>query len=180
MRPIFTIHAGEYLVANEVERLFPHLRIWVPSKDTGIDLLVTDTNQNKLASLQVKFSKDHLATGMEPRATPEIKSGGWRTFKRDKLESSPADYWVLVLSEFTTRKFDFLIVPPQQLANRYARLINTETNNIQTYFWVTRNGKCWETRGLGKIDLANVCTDQLESESRDFTKYLNAWPFINV
>lgn len=57
MRPIFTIHAGEYLVANELERLFPHLRIWVPSKDTGIDLLVTDSSQNKLAWILHEYQK---------------------------------------------------------------------------------------------------------------------------
>ena len=58
MRPIFTIHAGEYLVATEIERAFPKLQIWIPSRDTGVDLLVTDRLQTKVASLQVKFSKD--------------------------------------------------------------------------------------------------------------------------
>jgi hypothetical protein len=57
MRPIFTIHAGEYLVATEIEKKFRDLRVWIPSKDIGIDLLVTDESQNKVASLQVKFSK---------------------------------------------------------------------------------------------------------------------------
>src|SRR5690554_1866372 len=45
MQPLFTIHAGEYLVGSHIEQ---HLRdpngdkvnVWVPSKDTGIDLLV--------------------------------------------------------------------------------------------------------------------------------------------
>ena len=50
MRPIFTIHAGEYLVATEIEKKFRDLRVWIPSKDIGIDLLVTDERQNKVAS----------------------------------------------------------------------------------------------------------------------------------
>jgi hypothetical protein len=77
MRPIFTVHAGEYLVACEIETRFPEYRVWIPSKDSGIDLLVTDDACRKVASIQVKFSKDHLASGKESRATEEIKSGGW-------------------------------------------------------------------------------------------------------
>ena len=44
MRPIFTIHAGEYLVANYIEQHYGKaqgVRVGVPSKDDGIDLLVT-------------------------------------------------------------------------------------------------------------------------------------------
>jgi hypothetical protein len=41
MRPIVTIHAGEYLVATEIERAFPQLQIWIPSKDTGVGSLST-------------------------------------------------------------------------------------------------------------------------------------------
>jgi len=42
VRPLFTIHAGEYLVASEIERRFGRTNVWVPSRDTGVDLLVTD------------------------------------------------------------------------------------------------------------------------------------------
>jgi len=51
MRPIFTIHAGEYLAATEIQKTFRDLQVWIPSKDTGIDLLVTDARQNRVASL---------------------------------------------------------------------------------------------------------------------------------
>jgi hypothetical protein len=97
MRPIFTIHAGEYLVATKIEESFPGLRVWIPSKDIGVDLLVTDDEQNKIASLQVKFSKDYLATDARSVATPDIASGGWWTLKRKKILESPADLWVMVL-----------------------------------------------------------------------------------
>ena len=176
MRPIFTIHAGEYLVASEIEDKFKHLRVWVPSKDTGIDLLVTDSAQRKVASLQVKFSKDHLASGKEHRATRAIKSGGWWTFNREKLMASPADYWVLVLCESETRRYDFVVVRPRELAKRYAKL-TAEGPVIQSYFWVTRAGRCWETRGLNNEELARVCSGEFSSRSRDFTRYLNHWPF---
>jgi hypothetical protein len=176
MRPIFTIHAGEYLVASEIENKFPHLRVWLPSRDSGVDLLITDVAQRKVASLQVKFSKDHLASGKEHRATKEIKSGGWWTFNRKKLIASPADYWVLVLCDFNSRAYDYVVVRPGELAKRYES-IGPDSNVIQSYFWVTRAERCWETRGLNNDELARVCDGKYTNRSRNFSKYLNKWPF---
>ena len=69
MRPLFTIHAGEYLVANEIEQMRfgrESLRVWVPSKDTGIDLLVTSHDCRRTISLQVKFSRTYACdVGMD-------------------------------------------------------------------------------------------------------------------
>ena len=100
MRPTFTIHAGEYLVGTKIDASFPGLRVWVPSSDTGIDLLVTDAQQEKVASLQVKFSKDYLGTSKSSAPIPSIVSGGWWKLNRSKLAASIADYWVLVLYQF--------------------------------------------------------------------------------
>ena len=176
MRPIFTIHAGEYLVGTKIEESFPNLRVWIPSRDSGVDLLVTDSHHNKVASLQVKFSKGYLGTVTKSFVTPEIESGGWWTLKRKKLQASLADLWVMVLYQFQTRKFDFVVVSPRELLSRYDR-ISGATEVIQSYFWVTRQGRCWETRGLGKADLERVCLGKFQSQARDFTRYLNAWPF---
>ena len=56
MKPIFTIHAGEYLVGDYLEKHFTDCEIWVPSKDTGTDLLITNsTNRKKNAGIRVKF-----------------------------------------------------------------------------------------------------------------------------
>jgi hypothetical protein len=176
MRPIFTVHAGEYLVASEIERMFPTHRVWIPSKDNGIDLLVTDGRCKNTTSLQVKFSKDHLASGKEARATEEISSGGWWTFDRAKLAKSPAEFWVLVLSELNSRKHNYLVLPPTELEHRYAA-IAPDTKIIQSYFWVTRGGRCWETRGLRSEYLHAICTNTFEDQSRDFTSFLNRWPF---
>jgi hypothetical protein len=38
MRPLFSVHAGEFLVGNEVERRFPDAILWLPAKDTGVVL----------------------------------------------------------------------------------------------------------------------------------------------
>ena len=65
MTPLFTIHAGEYLVGLYIEHHYrKQLNVWIPSKDTGIDLLVSDHQNRRTASLQVKFGKDFLPTHM--------------------------------------------------------------------------------------------------------------------
>jgi len=54
MRTLFTIHAGEFIVGDYLERKYRNINLWVPSKDTGIDLLVTDKANKKAISLQVE------------------------------------------------------------------------------------------------------------------------------
>ncbi len=175
MRPIFTIHAGEYLVATEIERAFPQLQIWIPSRDTGVDLLVTNRQQTKVASLQVKFSKDYLGSaGSAP--SPTVVSTGWWTFQRKKISSSPADYWVLVLYRFQSRQFDFVVVPPGELLARYDRIAPGQAS-IQSYFTVTAKKRCWETRGLDKASKAAVEAGAYANPDREFSQYLNTWPF---
>lgn len=176
MRPLFTIHAGEYLVATRIEEDFPQLRVWIPSKDIGVDLLVTDARQNKIASLQVKFSKDYLATNPGTAITPDIASGGWWTLKRSKIANSPADIWVMVLYQFQTRKFDFVVIPPRELLSRYDA-ISGGVEVVQSYIWVTNQKACWEARGLGKADVKKVCAGTYQNPARDLKRYLNAWPF---
>lgn len=174
MRPIFTIHAGEYLVATALERKFPQLQIWIPSRDTGVDLLVTDRQQRKVASLQVKFSKDYLGSaGSAP--VPAVVSTGWWTFQRTKIAASSADSWVLVLYRFQAREFDFLVVPPQKLLACYDRLA-PGVEAIQSYFTVAEK-KSWETRGLNNADKLAVGAGTYASPDRDLTQYLNVWPF---
>lgn len=97
MTPMFTVHAGEYLVANYIESKFCRnhgVRVWVPSKDDGIDLLVTNKDCREAVSLQVKFSKNYINGG-------DCNSSGWWQIKNDKLKYSNADYWVFVMPEFT-------------------------------------------------------------------------------
>ncbi len=59
MRPLFTIHAGEYLVGLHVQKSLK-LNAWIPAEDIGIDLLITDSDNLRAVSLQVKYGKDFL------------------------------------------------------------------------------------------------------------------------
>ncbi len=176
MRPIFTVHAGEYLVAAKIEETFPLIRVWIPSKDDGIDLLVTDKNCRDSISLQIKFSKDYLGNGVKPEIATTIKSGGWWTFKREKIVKSPADYWVLVTYSFHNRDSDFIVIKPIDLIRLYDALGNQE--RINSYVWVTNSKNCWETRGLKKDEQLLVTQDRFTDETRSLKKYLNNWSMI--
>lgn len=179
MRPIFTIHAGEYLVASEIEEKWPDLRVWVPSKDTGIDLLVTSTNCKKSLSLQVKFSKDFLGKKVTGVVSKGVKSGGWWAFKREKIERSPADYWILVLYQFQDRAYDFVIIRPSKLLSIYDSL-ERGSGTIQSYVWVTSGNPamCWETRGLKRLDQDRIAIGAFKDRLRNLTPYLNDWKAI--
>jgi hypothetical protein len=179
MRPIFTIHAGEYLVGSYIEKTYKKSRVWLPSSDTGVDLLVTNQQLSRAISLQVKFSKDFLgniggAKNASIDIVTRIKSGGWWTFNYDKINNSPADLWVLVLYRFSRRDFDFVIIEPGLLLERYSKL-GEESGRIQSYVWVTENGRCWETRGLSKTEQVSIATGDFNDPVRDLTDFLNNW-----
>lgn len=180
MRSIFSIHAGEYLVGTHIEENFKNLNVWIPSKDIGIDLLVTDKTNRKTLSIQVKFSKDFLGSlgnsSSEAVAT-KVKSGGWWTFKQDKIKESIADLWILVLYRFTQKDYDFVIIEPQELLRRY-HLLGRDTAIIQSYVWVTVSERCWETRGLNKTQQEAIANNEYSESIRDLSSYLNNWQMV--
>jgi hypothetical protein len=174
MKPLFSVHAGEYLVGSHIENHFPRTNVWIPTRDTGVDFLVSDRQNRRSLSLQVKFSKDFLVTHMGPEFQTSLKACGWWKLDRAKLRSSAADYWVFVLQGFAARSVDFVVVPPRELSRRL-EAIHGRQEAIQTYFWVTDKRRCWETRGLKRGDQLRVALGEYASRSRDFTEWLNAW-----
>ena len=139
MKPIFSVHAGEYLVATHIEEKCKHLNVWLPSKDTGVDMLVTDRANKRALSIQVKFSKDYLGSlgnSTSDAVVANVKAGGWWTFDQKKLNSSSANLWILVLYRFTKRDCDFVIIEPQELLKRYGQLGKLQ-DKIQSFVWVT-------------------------------------------
>jgi hypothetical protein len=75
MRPLFTVHAGEFLVGQHIEASFKDKNVWVPTKDGGVDLLVTNLANTKTVTLQVKFSRDFLPImKLEPSVLKQLKS----------------------------------------------------------------------------------------------------------
>jgi len=174
MHPMFTIHAGEYLVGSYIEGKFKRYNVWVPSKDTGIDLLVTNSKNSKMLSLQCKFSKDYTATYMKTIFANKFKAWGWWTLNSDKIRKSPAELWVFVMQSFQEKSLECIVIPPELLLQRL-RKIHGRKKLFQTYLWVTESEKCWETRQLGKSERILIANDSYHNQKRDFTAYLNNW-----
>ena len=174
MKPLFTIHAGEYLVGAFIEKNFKRANVWVPLRDTGVDLLVSDRRNRVNISLQVKYSKDFLVTHQGPEFQKQLRACGWWSINRDKLTKSPADYWVFVLQGFASRSTDFVVIPRGDLLKKLSA-IHGRRKTMQTYIWVTEARKCWETRGLSRADQLRVAHGDYWHPHRDLTKWLNNW-----
>ena len=179
MKPLFTVHAGEYLVASYIEENFKNLNVWVPSKDSGTDLLVTNKDNTKAVSIQVKFSKDFLVAATSDKLRQGLIAVGWWTPQRLKIEKSKADFWILVLHNIFYKKVQFIIIQPREYLDKLTK-IHGKVDKIQTYLTVTKKNGCWETRGISRIDQEAISNNRFENSDRDFTKYLNNWEQIKV
>jgi hypothetical protein len=175
VKPIFTIHAGEFLAADYIERTFRNVNLWVPAKDTGVDLLVSDSKNKSTVSLQVKFSRDFLATHMAAVFQKPLRACGWWTLNRQKLITSTADYWVFVLVGFARQTTDFVIITPAELLRRLDAIHGGNPKTFQSYLWITQDKRCWETRGLKRLDQLAIAHSEYGSVERDFTTHLDKW-----
>ena len=180
MRPLFTIHAGEYLVGEHIERTFPDWNVWLPSKDTGIDLLVTDSRNRKAVSIQVKFSKDFNPGSRSPLLQARLLAAGWWSHDVRKIQKSVADFWIFVLPSFVERETSFIILPPSELLRRFKLIHGASKQRVDSYLRVTKTKRCWDARGLPNADQELMALDRFTDENRDFTVFLNAWKQIET
>lgn len=179
MKPLFTIHAGEYVVARHLESEYPKLRIWVPTRDTGIDLLVTNRSNNKCVSLQVKYSCDFLDRMMQAQIQRGLKACGWWSIKRKKIEESEADYWVFALIGFASKSTDFVVLKPADLLRRLKKIYGTR-DLYQVYFWITKDSKVWETRSLQTAEKIKIAESKFSDQKLDFSQYLDCWDMLDA
>jgi hypothetical protein len=170
MRPLFTVHAGEYLVGIRLQEL--GLNAWIPAKDSGIDLLVTDPENRRTTSLQVKYGKDFLP-GKPAVWRNSMRCHSWFVLDRAKLDASRADFWVFVLHGFKADKPDFVIIPKAELRRRMVDIHGSDIARLQSYLCSTENKKCWETRGLQNSAMVQIANGTYEDPVREFTEYLN-------
>jgi hypothetical protein len=180
MRPLFTVHAGEFLVGQHIESSFRDKNVWVPTKDMGIDLLVTNSANTKALSLQVKFSRDFLPVmKLKPMAQRQLRSCTWFTLDEKHLVRSTAHYWVFALLGFEKHSYDYLIIKPKELRRRL-EAIHGSSERYQTYFWVTKQDRAWLTRDLKKADQEQIANGTYRNANRDVTRHLNDWSAINA
>lgn len=174
MRSLFTIHAGEYLVGSYIEKNFPNFKVWIPSKDTGIDLLITNKSNERTVSLQVKYSKDFLVTHLSKNHQEKLSACGWWTLNKEKIKKSNANFWVFVLQDFKGKIFHHIVIEPKILLKRLTK-IHGNMKIFQSYLWVTNNNKCWEARGLKKKEQILLINNEYKNDNRNFSEYLNCW-----
>ena len=180
MRPMFTIHAGEYLVGLHIQK---HLKLnaWIPAKDTGIDLLITDPNNRHSVSLQVKYGKDFLPEEKSPELRKSFRCHSWFSLNRTKLNTSVAEYWVLVLHGFKSEAPDFIVIPTAELQRYISNTLGSGGDIVHCYFSSTEGGQCWETRGLKKEERLQIANGIYKCPIRNFTRYMNedGWTALN-
>ena len=182
MRSLFTIHAGEYLVGQYIEDNFKKLNVWIPSKDTGIDFLVTNKSNTKSISFQVKLSKDYSSSQRKNEIQQEITVGGWLTLKHDKIEQSNADYWVIAIlpNERYLKPIYIVITPAELLMKLKAVQANGESKIYHFYPWIKKGkGDSFEFaingRALSKSEKVIFKSSPRSLKDRDLTEFLDNW-----
>jgi hypothetical protein len=178
MKTLFTLHAGEVVVGEHIEREFSDLEVWVPAKDTGIDLLLKGKKHNELLTLQVKFSRDFVHGLKNFKVQEQLRAFGWFSLSHRAIKKSPANYWVFVLLGFREGSRDFIIIKPLELLSRLEAIHprTPETPDIiQTEFWITDKKQCWETRRLNRAEQSLVANGKFQDKNRVFTVFLNKW-----
>jgi len=176
MKSLFTIHAGEFLVASYIERKFKEFEIWLPSKDTGVDLLLTKPKKN--IGLQVKYSINYALTTLNPAYRINTRAIGWFRLNRKSIKDSKADFWVFVIYIEAAKEYDFILIHPVDLLKKLDSIHGVK-DKIDCYFQITEAKKCFETRGLKKADCIAISKGTYISGNRDFALYLNNWNLIN-
>jgi hypothetical protein len=174
LKTLFTVHAGEFVVGDYIQRTFRNVKVWLPARDTGVDLLISDAANKKAVSLQVKFSRDFLVTHKSPYFQKRLRVFGWWSLNRQKIATSSAAYWILVMLGFANQSTDFMIIKPAELLKRLDA-IHGRRKTVHCYFWVTEKRQCWETRGLTLKDQKSIADGQFKKQERDITAYLNDW-----
>lgn len=182
MRPIFTIHAGEFLVGEYIEKNFRELNVWIPTKDTGIDLLVTNSKNTKTISLQVKLSRDYASTNLS-EFDRHLSAGGWFTLSHDKIEKSTADIWIFIVVSHTNRSAPkHILISPKDLLSKLVKTHGVSTR-YNFYLWVIksklRNPELvLDGRGLRNSEKMELINNNLELGTRDYSDFYENWTEI--
>lgn len=178
MKPLFTIHEGEFLVGAYLDSKYRKLcNVWLPSKDTGIDLLVTDKNSKKNVTIQVKSSRDYYATTISKYVKFGYDLRGWYTLKREKIKNSKAKIWVFVVIGLKRNEIAYVVITPKVLLSKLMAL-HGKINKYQVYITTTSKGRCWLTRGVNRKTEQLISRGDYKNRVRDLTKYLKNWNLI--
>ena len=175
MRSIFTIHASEFAVGEFIEKNFPKLDVWIPAKDTDVDLLVTGEPGLPPIALQVKLLRDYTPPEGIDEFEKSIVAAGWLKLDHEKLANSKADLWIIVLVSHERKMTpQFVVIPPHELLRRLMA-IHGKSKTYQVYPWITKSGVCLEGRGLQRAHKKQLVEGTLVLGERDLSAYLDNW-----
>jgi hypothetical protein len=173
MKPLFTIHIGEYLLGEKFQTEFKDSELWIPTKDTGIDFLMSKKNNTKKnISIQVKYSKDFLLEHSS-ECQKICSAYGWWTLNTKKIIESTADIWALVLYCFEKKKIYIMMIEPKKLLMHLEKL-NGKIQKHQLYLTVLKDGKKCFSNPLKKEEIESIVQKDYSvfSKERNFSDYL--------
>ena len=173
MKPIFTIHEGEFLAGDHINRRLGHkYDAWVPTKDSGVDLLVTRKRRKSTAvGLQVKFSRGF---SIPKELTRHVFATSWFVLNPEKIRRSQADLWVFVIMTLSHEQH-FVVIPKRDLQKRIPRGCGKRWD---LYLWVYESGSCYKVRGLKKNEKLGVVQRGVSDRYRDFSEWLENWNLL--
>lgn len=173
MKPLFTIHEGEFLAGDHINRQLGHkFDVWVPTKDSGVDLLVTrKRRQGKAVGLQVKFSRGF---GIREELARHVIATSWFTLDPKKIRQSQADLWVFVILTLKHEEH-YVVMPTRELRKRIPRGSRKMWN---LYLWVYEDGSCYQVRDLGNEDRLDTVHRGVRDRRRDFSRWLGHWDLL--
>ena len=176
MKPMFTVHEGEFLVGDYInQELGKKYEVWVPTKDTGVDLLVTrkrGRQKQKPVRLQVKLSRGYHPDTLPPE---QLAAFGWHALRPSSIRKSTADLWVFAI--LTLRhKEHYVLIPTEELKSRMPARPGGMWN---LYLAVLHSGKCYDMRGLKKVEQQMAVLGGIKDKKRDYSKYLENWKLLD-
>lgn len=173
MKPIFTIHEGEFLVGDYINRKFGgKFDVWVPTKDSGIDLLVTRKGQKgKAVALQVKFSRS-FEVSLE--LTRHVVATSWYKLDPEGIRRSEAELWVFVILTLRHEPH-FVLIPTSELRKRIPR---GSGKTWHLYLWIYANESCFQARDLKNEERLNAVYRGVRDPHRDFSPWLENWKLL--
>ncbi len=174
MKPLFTIDGGEFLVGDHINRRLGHrFEVWVPTKDSGVDLLVTRKRRDgKNVGLQVKFSRGF---SIREDMAHRLIATSWFTLEPRKIRKSPADLWVFVILTLKHQQH-FVVIPTRELEKRIPRHSGRKWN---IYLWVYKNRVCFQVRDLVKKERLETIDLGVRDRRHDFSEWLENWKLLD-
>ncbi len=173
MKPIFTIHEGEFLAGDHISRMLGHkYDVWVPTKDSGVDLLVTRKRPRGTAvGLQVKFSRSFE---IHEELTRHVLATSWYTLDPRKIRQSQADLWIFVFMTLRHERH-FVLIPTAELRKRIPRGCGRKWN---LYLWAYADGSCYQVRDLSLEERLSAVHRGVQDRNRDFSQWLENWKLL--